>query len=373
LACQYCNAYQVVEKLKELSGVATQAAQQASTAPVYQPIEQLESPIIGDPNDSENSLWSGVRSTNSIEDYDTYLAQYPNGRYVALAHSLIKKLQDAAADQAWQTANKAGSESDYRNYLDQYPQSKYTELAKTKFNKLKLERETREENALWKTVEWSEEINDIQAYIDRYPNGTYLVAAQERLVAIDEKAWQLVQTSEYEEPLNKFIAKYPTSPHLAAALERLDYILGKMVKVDFDLFESEKSISPRLSCRSGYEISAPGGESISALFRKELYNTLKNSNLYSHNAHTTLSGKLVTFDFGSWSSKYEIELIVNSSNGKNLTLSETYSYTGGFSGKDACNSAQNALVPAMRYFMQKLVSSPKFAELITNIKSSEKQ
>jgi len=193
LTCQYCNAYQVVEKLKELTGMTAPATQRASAAPAPLSSESLESPLVGNPNDPENALWTGVRGTNSVDDYETYLAQYPNGRYAALAHNLINKLKESEAEQAWQTANKAGEESDYQNYLSKYPQGKYAELAKIKYNKLKVEREDREasqkereEQALWQKAESGKSAQVVQEYLDKYPNGNHATAARNKLAAINE-------------------------------------------------------------------------------------------------------------------------------------------------------------------------------------------
>ena len=145
MACKGCDAFLVVERLKELTGTTPQAAPRINAIPpTDHALESPESLLVGDPADPENSLWAGVKGANSIEDYETYLNQYPNGRYVAIARSLINKLQATAADQAWQIANKAGGESDYQNYLNKYPEGRYVELAKIKFNKLKTEREAAE-------------------------------------------------------------------------------------------------------------------------------------------------------------------------------------------------------------------------------------
>jgi hypothetical protein len=43
--------------------------------------------------DSENALWDEVQKGNNKDDYSAYLAQYPNGKYAALAKSRINKLQ----------------------------------------------------------------------------------------------------------------------------------------------------------------------------------------------------------------------------------------------------------------------------------------
>jgi hypothetical protein len=246
LTCKGCDSFQVVDKLKELSSLFAPAVPVVANAPIVTPepvaplspatpandpdaslwaeaqksdtveyyqayidsnrkgkyiafakarikkLKEAPAPIVapeaplasGNSNDAETSLWNGVRSTNSVDDYNTYLAQYPKGKYATLARSLIAKLQEAAADQAWQIANKAGGEADYQTYLNQYPQGRYTELAKTKLNKLKAD----EENDLWNKADRSNNLADVEAYLARYSTGRYLAAANIKHQRLKEEA-----------------------------------------------------------------------------------------------------------------------------------------------------------------------------------------
>ena len=99
---------------------------------------QKPAPVIATPQpaqeDSENALWGEVQKGNSAEDYQAYLSQYPKGKYLALAKTRLKKLQDEAAEQtriareaaakeraeqeqsAWDNANSSASEESYQSY-----------------------------------------------------------------------------------------------------------------------------------------------------------------------------------------------------------------------------------------------------------------
>jgi formylglycine-generating enzyme required for sulfatase activity len=149
--CKNCDAYQVVEKLKELSGTTIQASLPAADTP--------EAPVAtsGNPNNPENSLWAEVQKGNSSDDYNAYLAQYPKGKYVALAKTRIKKLQDQEATEArkqkaeaaaeaaqqeqgaWESANSTASVDSYAEYLGSYPRGQYASLATARITKLKNE------------------------------------------------------------------------------------------------------------------------------------------------------------------------------------------------------------------------------------------
>ncbi|HLP97299.1 MAG TPA: Tol-Pal system beta propeller repeat protein TolB [Sideroxyarcus sp.] len=136
LTCEGCSSFKVVEKLKELVGM--------SAAVATQDIEELRPNQ--NINDSENALWVEVQKGNTKDDYEAYLAQYPKGKYIALAKSRMKKLQEQAAaelvqqDQsAWERANSMASEASYAEYLNNYPQGRYAALGKARIAKLRKE------------------------------------------------------------------------------------------------------------------------------------------------------------------------------------------------------------------------------------------
>lgn len=133
--CKNCDVFQVVEKLKELSG--TSLANQT---------EVDEAPVRTKANDPESALWSEVQKGNSIDDYTAYLSQYPKGKYLALAKSRIKKLTETAdaelsqQDQsAWESANATASIASYQRYLESYPKGQFAALAQVRLNKLNTE------------------------------------------------------------------------------------------------------------------------------------------------------------------------------------------------------------------------------------------
>ena len=142
LGCKGCDAFQVVEKLKELSGATVPAAPVIAEAPAS----------ARNASDPESALWNEVKSTNLLDDYQTYLAQYPKGKYVALANSRIAKIKEAAANedarkeqQVWAAVEQSGREADYQRYLSDYPQGSFTGLAQVKIRKLQAEQREREQ------------------------------------------------------------------------------------------------------------------------------------------------------------------------------------------------------------------------------------
>jgi formylglycine-generating enzyme required for sulfatase activity len=150
--CKNCDAYQVVEKLKEISGAKVQASSaQSDNSPT--PARSITLPAVppaarvtGNPNDAETQVWAEVVAGNKIDDYKFYLDNYPQGKFVKQATEQKQKLETYAMvkadavvaqenEQAWNTAQQGNSVASYSKYLIQYPKGSYAALAKIKKSK----------------------------------------------------------------------------------------------------------------------------------------------------------------------------------------------------------------------------------------------
>jgi cell fate (sporulation/competence/biofilm development) regulator YmcA (YheA/YmcA/DUF963 family) len=145
LTCKNCDGAQVVDKLKELSGTAAPVAAAPAADVPQGKINQ---------NDPESALWNEVKATNTVDDYQTYLSQYPKGKYIALAKNHIKKLQEDALNetsrkeqQEWDAAEKANTENNFQSYLNDYPQGRYIGLAQVKIRKLQADAAVKQQEA----------------------------------------------------------------------------------------------------------------------------------------------------------------------------------------------------------------------------------
>ena len=246
IACEGCNAFKVVEKLKELVGTPAPVA----TAPVAEP----PPPKINQ-NDPDAVLWAEVQKGNSVDDYQVYLDTYPKGKYLPLAKARIKKLKDealAAAEQqeqsAWDAAQQGSSEDSYALYLKGYPNGRFAGLAKVRLDKLKSDLAARAEAELWKKVESGNDKSAVEAYLNKYPAGRYLAQATAKLQAIKEEE-----------------AKGPTMVRIPGK----NYELGKyhVTKGEFAKFVSETGYDAGNECwiwtdkwekKTGYNWRNPG-------------------------------------------------------------------------------------------------------------------
>lgn len=137
LPCRSCDGFQIVEKLKILDNETTYSTQQAMGSP--SPLTTNSGAIV-----SENAVWDETQKGNKIVDYQTYLAQYPRGKYASIAEGRIYLLEEQARsaltqqDQnTWTNATNQNTEASYQDYLNRYPQGLYIVQAKARIKKIK--------------------------------------------------------------------------------------------------------------------------------------------------------------------------------------------------------------------------------------------
>ena len=184
--CKNCDATEVVEKLKELSGTV---APVVAAAPVEAPQPKINQ------NDPDAVLWAEVQKSNTVDDYQVYVDSYPKGKYLPLAKARIKKLNDAAQaaleqqeQSAWDKAQQENSEDSYGLYLKGFPAGRFAGLAKVRQDKLKNDVAAKEEANLWNKADSSNDQAAVEGYLNRYPSGRYIAAASAKLKAIKEEA-----------------------------------------------------------------------------------------------------------------------------------------------------------------------------------------
>jgi formylglycine-generating enzyme required for sulfatase activity len=99
------------------------------------------------PPDPESVLWVAIQKKNTTEGYESYLAQYADGKYAIFAASAI--------------------------------------------HKLKTDKAIQQENIEWKIVQESEDGALIQKFQDKYPKGVNAIAVKLRLATIRKIATEL--------------------------------------------------------------------------------------------------------------------------------------------------------------------------------------
>jgi len=230
LPCEGCNVYQVVSRLKELSTKDHTAS--ASK-------DNNEATLSALATDPDSALWTEVQRSNSMDDYEVYIAQYPKGKYVALAKSRIKKLKSQAAAElakrekaAWDNASDTSTEASYQTYISEYPKGKYVALAKSRIKKLQKEAATeagRRDQQAWQAANKSGGITGLNGYLRSYPQGRYVDLAKERIRKLqteqslkeEQSVWDKVKDSEDPKALQSYLDKYPVGSHADTARKKL--------------------------------------------------------------------------------------------------------------------------------------------------------
>ncbi len=112
-------------------------------------------------------------------------------------------------------------------------------------------------------------------------------------------------------------------------------------------------------------IRTEDGKPFAEFVRNAFLDELKIANVYSLSAPISITGNLDSIDFSIISGKWDMALTVNSSNGKSMSVSESYAFTWHFSANTACNHIAQAFMPAVQDLVGKVVRSPEFATLVS--------
>ncbi len=122
-------------------------------------------------------------------------------------------------------------------------------------------------------------------------------------------------------------------------------------------------------CRATGPLAPPDGMTHTAYVKKALEDELKVAGAYAPaNPRTILSGNVNRLDFsssrgltgGSW----DIDLTLNSSNGKTMNVSEHYEFESGFIADTACKQTAEAYLPTVQNLIGKIVRAPEFKLLV---------
>jgi hypothetical protein len=123
------------------------------------------------------------------------------------------------------------------------------------------------------------------------------------------------------------------------------------------------------ACRAAGPLAPPDGISHTAYIKKALEDELKVAGVYAPDSpRITLSGLVNKLAFssargltgGSW----DIDLTLNSSNGKSLSVVEHYEFESGFIADTACKQTAEAYFPAVQNILGKAVRSSEFKVLV---------
>ena len=123
------------------------------------------------------------------------------------------------------------------------------------------------------------------------------------------------------------------------------------------------------ACRAAGSLAPPDGMTHTAYFKKALEDELKVAGGHaSGSPKVTLSGSVDKLSFsssrgltgGSW----DIDVTLNSSNGKTMKANEHYEFESGFVADTACKQTAEAYMFAVQNLIGKIVRAPEFKALV---------
>jgi hypothetical protein len=135
--------------------------------------------------------------------------------------------------------------------------------------------------------------------------------------------------------------------------------------VNVGAFTMKNPRGASIDCRGAGPVQTPDDEPIEEYVRKALVSELIMAEMYSQTAPVTLTGFLEEFDFSSMKGRWKMTLVVTSSHGRQVTVSEDYDYDFHFIGDVACRQTAHAMTPAVQNLIRTLVQHPGFPALLS--------
>jgi uncharacterized caspase-like protein len=113
-------------------------AQVAAVTPVPRTTNEVSADTI------ELAFWESIKASRTISDFEAYLEQYPKGRFAGLARSRLKQLGEEARERPlalemayWDSIKTSRSVADFESYLEQYPKGRFATIARNRVSELK--------------------------------------------------------------------------------------------------------------------------------------------------------------------------------------------------------------------------------------------
>jgi outer membrane protein assembly factor BamD (BamD/ComL family) len=174
-------------KLSQLGGTG-------NPAPMPTPVNQ--NPISVPTSAVELQYWDAVKNSQNANDYQSYLRDYPNGQFAPIARLKLQQLQGGGSttqtaansdDQYWNRISSSHRIQDFQGYLASFPNGKYSAIARLKISQLggattpQTGSGTTVEDQYWNNVKNSTRAMDYQQYLNNFPNGKYAAIARLRI------------------------------------------------------------------------------------------------------------------------------------------------------------------------------------------------
>ena len=186
---------------------------------------------------NEDDFWNSIKDDGSLDSFNKYLEEYPNGRHKEEALAKTKQLEEEAA---WTSAQTGNTVVSFQTYIDAYPESIYKATALVKMEEL-----------TWQAALNGNKKELFEDYIAKYPDGKYLPTANSKITDLNKKAAEdLVKEKEKRKRFGLLASFNLTKPSKPG----FDEVSGKNVRVEVsNCFKSP--INTYESGKNGTEIN----------------------------------------------------------------------------------------------------------------------
>lgn len=136
------------------------------------------------------------------------------------------------------------------------------------------------------------------------------------------------------------------------------------------LGDFSSSVSFDASCRMLGPMQVADGLTHTQYIRKAFEEEFKIAGIYATGApRVRLAGKVTRLEFSSTSGLtggyWNIDLTIQSSNGRSMKVAESYQFSSGFQANDACRNTAEAFSRAVQNIVGKAVRNSSFAALVS--------
>lgn len=135
-------------------------------------------------------------------------------------------------------------------------------------------------------------------------------------------------------------------------------------KVTIDYFAANGFDFKAMPCRGFGYIICPGDTTFSDYIHNALVGELKSARLYASKAPVRLTIHLNNVDFSSIAGKWYLDATVASSNGKTVSIQDTYAFEASLIGVSSCSHAAQSFKPAVQQFIDSIIRHKDFPSLV---------
>ena len=157
--------------------------------------------------EAEERAWAAAETVNTSNAYQIYLDAYPKGKYVVAARIKLdsakqnfQSASSAAESGMWSEVKLIGTREYLEAYIAQYPEGRYLALARLDLKKLDAEEKEkiarpaleaqqakRDEQALWDEAQKANTVYGLAAYLEKYPEGRFAAPAKAAKQAAEKR------------------------------------------------------------------------------------------------------------------------------------------------------------------------------------------